>query len=283
MKRRTSCLVPGCCLLLLLSALPARAATSEVADAAMKGNRDAVRALLRRKADANAPQIDGTTALHWAVRVDDLDMADMLIRAGANASSANREGVTPMQLAAMNGNAAMLVKLVKAGADPSTPLTEYGHTALMMASRTGKTDAITMLIEGGVKVNAAETWGGTTALMWAVSERHPTAVKMLIDHGADVNARSRFVPAANGRGFEGRTPSAPGKDDGKQKVEEFASGWLTPLMFAAREGDLASAKLLVAAGADVNAIAGDGKDALGLAIFNGNYDSRRFWWTTSRR
>ena len=91
---------------MLLSALPARADTSEVADAAMKGNRDAVRALLQRKADANAPQIDGTTALHWAVRVDDLDMADMLIRAGANASAANREGVTPMQLAAMNGNAA---------------------------------------------------------------------------------------------------------------------------------------------------------------------------------
>jgi ankyrin repeat protein len=265
--------VLGCCLLVLLSDAPARAATSEVADAAMKGNRDAVRALLQRKADANAPQIDGTTALHWAVRVDDLDMADMLIRAGANASSANREGVTPMQLAAMNGNAAMLVRLVKAGADPNAPLTEYGDTALMMASRTGSTDAITVLLEGGVKVNAAETWGGTTALMWAVSERHPAAVKVLIDHGADVNARSRFVPAANGRGFEGRTPSAPKPTQG---VEEFASGALTPLMFAAREGDTDSARLLVAAGADVNAIAGDGKDALGLAIFNGNYETASF-------
>jgi ankyrin repeat protein len=98
-------------------------------------------------------------------------------------------------------------------------------------------------------------------------------VKVLIEHGADVNVRSNFVPAANGRGFEGRTPVAPKPD---QDVEEFASGWLTPLMFAAREGDLAAARLLIEAGADVNAIAGDGKDALGLAIFNGNYELASF-------
>jgi ankyrin len=257
----------------LLAAVNAGAATSEVADAAMKGNREAVRTLLQRKADANAPQIDGTTALHWAVRVDDLDMADMLIRAGAKVSAATREGVTPLQLAAMNGNAAMLVKLVKAGADPNGTLTESGDTALMMASRTGKTDAIMALLETGAQVNAKETWGGTTALMWAVSERHPAAVKVLVDNGADVNARSNFVAAANGRGFEGRTPTAPKAGQG---VEEFASGSLTPMMLAAREGDVESARLLVAAGADVNAIAGDGKDALGLAIFNGNYDVASF-------
>jgi len=260
----------------ILLAVEAGAATSEVADAAMKGNREAVRALLLRKADVNAPQIDGTTALHWAVRSDDGDMADSLIQAGANPSVANREGVVPMQLAAMNGSAAMVLRLIKAGANPNAPLTEYGDTALMMAARTGKTDAIDVLIEGGVKVNAVETWGGTTALMWAVSERHPAAVKTLIDHGADVNARSNFVPAANGRGFEGRTPSAPKAGQGPRGAEEFASGSLTPLMFAAREGDVESARLLVGAGADVNAIAGDGKDALGLAIFNGNYAAAAF-------
>jgi ankyrin repeat protein len=265
--------VLGSCLVVLLSAVTVGAATTDVADAAMKGNREAVRTLVQRKADANAPQIDGTTALHWAVRLDDLEMADMLIRAGARVSAANREGVTPVQLAALNGNAAMLRTLIKTGADANAPLTGYGDTALMMASRTGKTDAITALLDNGAQVNAKETWGGTTALMWAVSERHPGAVKVLIDHGADVNARSNFVPAANGRGFEGRTPAAPRSDQG---VEEFASGSLTPLMLAAREGDVESARLLVVAGADVNAIAGDGKDALGLAIFNGNYDVASF-------
>jgi ankyrin len=257
----------------LLAVANLGAATSDVADAAMKGNREAVRRLLQRKADVNIPQVDGTTALHWAVRVDDLDMADMLIRAGANVSAATREGVTPVELAAMNGNAAMLVKLIRAGADPNAPLTEYGDTALMMASRTGKTDAIMALVETGAQVNAKETWGGTTALMWAAAEGHPAAVKVLVDHGADANARSNFVPAANGRGFEGRTPVAPKSGQG---VEEFASGSLTPLMLTAREGDVESARILVAAGADVNAIAGDGKDALGLAIFNGNYDLASF-------
>jgi ankyrin len=257
----------------LLAVANLGAATSDVADAAMKGNREAVRRLLQRKADVNIPQVDGTTALHWAVRVDDLDMADMLIRAGANVSAATREGVTPVELAAMNGNAAMLVKLIRAGADPNAPLTEYGDTALMMASRTGKTDAIMALVETGAQVNAKETWGGTTALMWAAAEGHPAAVKVLVDHGADANARSNFVPAANGRGFEGRTPVAPRSGQG---VEEFASGSLTPLMLTAREGDVESARILVAAGADVNAIAGDGKDALGLAIFNGNYDLASF-------
>jgi ankyrin len=256
-----------------LSAVSASAATSEVADAAMSRNGQSVRSLLQKKADVNAPQVDGTTALHWAVRYDDLDTADLLLQSGARVSAANREGVTPLQLAAMNGSAAMIDKLLKAGANPNAALTPSGDTALMMAARTGTPNAITVLLEAGANVNAKESWGGTTALMWAVSEQHAPAVKLLLDHGADANARSNFVAAANGRGFEGRTPAAP---KAEQKVEEFASGWLTPLMFAAREGDLESADLLVRAGADVNTIAGDGKDALGLAIFNGNYDLAAF-------
>jgi len=256
-----------------LSAVSVNAATSELADAAMARNALTVRSLLQKKVDVNAPQVDGTTALHWAVRYDDLDTADLLIRSGARVSTANREGVTPLQLAAMNGSASMIDKLLKAGADANAALTPSGDTALMMAARTGTPEAITVLLEAGANVNAKESWGGTTALMWAASEQHAAAVKLLLDHGADVNARSNFVAAANGRGFEGRTPAAP---KAEQKVEEFASGWLTPLMFAAREGDLESARLLVNAGANVNAIAGDGKDALGLAIFNGNYDFASF-------
>ncbi len=257
-----------CWLILLAVTGTAAAAGSEVADAAMKQNRDAVRLLLQRKADVNAPQVDGTTALHWAVRADDLEMADSLVRAGAKVTVANRQGVTPLQLAALNGSAQMLDKLIKAGADPNTPLTQFKDTALMMAARTGKADALKVLLESGARVNDKETWGGTTALMWAASERHPAAVKLLLEHGADANARTNFVGPANGRGFEGRTPVAA---QAGQKVEEFASGWMTPLMFAAREGDVDSTQALLDGAADVNATAGDGKNALSLAIFNGNY------------
>jgi ankyrin repeat protein len=248
------------------------AAGSEVADAAAKGDKAAVRALIQKKSDVNASQVDGTTALHWAAEADDLETADLLIRAGAKVMAANQAGATPLTLASINGSAAMIEKLAKAGADVNASLTRSGDTALMIASRTGKVDAVKALIESGAKVNAKESWGGTTALMWAAAERHPGVVKLLIERGADVNAKSNFVPSASGRGFEGTTPSAtsPGKP------EEFASGLLTPLMFAAREDDLESARLLVAASAEVDAVGGDGKNALSLAIFDGSYDVASF-------
>jgi uncharacterized protein len=247
-----------------------RGATTDVADAAMRGDREGVRAAIARKADVNATQVDGTTALHWAAERDDLVMADLLIKAGARAVARSREGVTPLQLAAVNGSASMIDRLLKAGADANTPLTTAGDTALMMAARTGKSAALRVLVEAGGNVNAKETWGGTTALMWAVAEGHSEAAKLLIDAGADVNARSNYVAAANGRGFEGRTPLA--NRAGDARPEEFASGSLTPLMFAAREGRIELARLLVGARADIDAGAGDGKTALAMAIFNGNYE-----------
>jgi len=262
--------VLACCAVVLLSAAGlCAAAASELADAAMKGDKQSVRSLLQKKADVNAAQIDGTTALHWAVRADDLETADLLIRAGANVSAVNREGVTPLQLAAMNGSARMIERLIKAGVNPNVPLSKFGDTALMMVARSGKNDAVKVLLDSGAQVNAIETWGGTSALMWAASERHLDTARMLIAKGADVNARSYFVPSAHGRGFEGATPEPPNP---KQAVEELAGGWLTPLMFASREGDLEMARTLIAASANLNAIAGDGKDALGLAIFNGQYE-----------
>jgi uncharacterized protein len=246
---------------------------SDIADAAMHDDKAAVRDLVQKHADVNAPQIDGTTALHWAVQANDLELADLLIRAGAKVSAANVTGTTPLRLAAVNGSAAMIERLIAAGADPNAALTTSGDTALMMAARTGKLDAVRALLDHGAKVNAQETWGGTSALMWAVSEKHPDITKLLIERGADVNARSFYVPSASGRGFEGTTP-VPQKPEGD--FQEFASGWLTPLMFAARENDLESAQLLVKAGSDINAQSGDGKDALSLAFFDGSYDVAEF-------
>jgi ankyrin repeat protein len=268
-------IIPICSWLVavLLSVLPAFAAGSDVADAVMRGRKDVLRTLLQQKADVNIPQIDGTTALHWAVRADDLETADLLLRAGARVSTSNRDGATPLQLAALNGSGVMIEKLLKAGADANSPLGASGDTALMLASRTGRPDAVKVLLDGGAKVDARESWGDTTALMWAVAEGNHAVVRLLIDKGANVNLRSKFVPSATGRGFEGATPVAARPN---QTAEENASGSLTPLMFAAREGDLDSARMLVAAGADINVRGGDGKDALGLAIFNGGYDVASF-------
>ena len=182
---------------LLLSTGGVSAGRSEVADAAMRGDRAAVGTLLAQHADVNSPQPDGATALHWAVFRGDKELADMLIRAGANVSAANREGATPLWLASINGDAAFIAALVAAGANPNEPL-PLGRTPLMVAARTGKVDAMSVLIEHGADVNAKETLRGTTALMWAADEAHPAAVQFLIQHGANINARSN--PASRGRG-----------------------------------------------------------------------------------
>ena len=162
-------------LALIVGTTSVSAAISDVADAAKRRDRAGVRAAISRKADVNAPHVDGTTALHWAVEYDDLEMTDLLLQAGARVGARTREGVTPIQLAAINGSGRMLDRLLKAGADPNAVLTPLGDTALMMAARTGNTEAVRILVEAGGNVNARETWGGTTPLMWAVTEGHVDA------------------------------------------------------------------------------------------------------------
>jgi ankyrin repeat protein len=174
-----------------------RAAGSDVADAAARGDKAAVQALIAKKADVNVPQNDGATALHWAVFKGDKELVDALIRAGANAKAANRAGSTPLWLASVNGDAAIIKALLVAGADPNEKL-PLGRTPLMTAARTGNVEAMKVLVEAGADVNAKETLRGTTALMWAADEGHAPALKFLIDNGADIAARSN--PAQRGRG-----------------------------------------------------------------------------------
>ena len=190
--------ITGICItLLFLSVASSAAVRSDVADAAARGDKAAVRSLIEQHADVNAPQPDGATALHWAAYRGDRELVDMLIRAGANAKVVNREGSTPLWLACVNGDAAIIGALLNAGADPNEHL-PLGRTPVMAAARTGNVEAVKVLVDHGANVNAKETLRGTTPLMWAADEAHPAAVQFLIQHGADINARSN--PAARGRG-----------------------------------------------------------------------------------
>jgi ankyrin repeat protein len=260
-------------LILLLSAgTTARAADDPaVVKAARAGDAKAVAVLIQQKADVNASAIDGTTALHWAVRADDLETTDALIRAGAQVTAASRHGVTPLYIAADQGNAAMIRRLVTAGADANgTDIS--GDTVLMAAARAGNADAVRALLDAGAKVDTAEPQVGHTALMWAVREDRPELVKILLAKGASLELKTRTGarPAA-------RPPGAGGGSHGvgivrggvpPQGEQTPAPGGMTALSFAAREGRLDAARLLIDAGADVNAPEANGIGPLLMAISN---------------
>jgi ankyrin len=176
-------------LVAIATALVAGAGKSDIADAAQRGDRAAVQKLILQKVDVNAPQVDGATALHWAIYRQDAELADMLIRAGANVKAANRADMTPLAMASLYGNAGLIDRLIKAGADAKQKGAN-GETMLMFAARNGNPQAVQVLLEAGADVNARETIRGTTALMWAIEQRHPEAVKVLLAGGADHSAKS---------------------------------------------------------------------------------------------
>jgi ankyrin repeat protein len=304
-------LIAACCAFVLLFAINGQSAGSDVADAAMHRDVPTVRTLLRQKADVNAPQADGATAIHWAVQNDDLELADILIQAGANVKAANRFEVTPLGLACMNGSAAMIQKLLKAGADVNAPFSPLGETPIMIAARTGNPDAVKVLLDNGANVNAREKSKGHTALMWAAAESHPSVVKLLLEHGADANLRSNAEapPAgrrgggaggqnqaragAGQRGAGGTAAAAPpqpvcpakgtprpefifGQAGGATRTNATGGGCVTALIFAARQNDIDSARFLLEKGADVNLTMADGTSALVTAIINAHYQLASF-------
>src|SRR5580704_11923137 len=220
-------------------------ASAQVADAVEHRDMDAVRNLVKQHVNVNATQPDGTTALHWAAHWNDLEAVNLLLRAGANPKIANRYGATPLSEAASVGNAPMIEALLKAGADPKTLTTADGETVLMTAARAGNADAVKVLLDHGADVNARETYKGQTALMWAAAEHHPDVVKLLMDHGADWKVVS----------FD-RETKLP-KLSAASSVTPFARGGLTAFLFAAREGDVETAKVMLNAGVDINQVDAD--------------------------
>jgi uncharacterized protein len=243
-------------------------------EAAERGDLAAVRTLLAQKTDVNAAREDGQSALHAAVYADRLDIADALLRAGAMVSARDRYGLTPLYFASLNGSAPIIQRLLDAGADPNTA-DPGGETALMTATRTGAVAAMKVLLDRGAQVDARDPEFQQTALMIAVREDHAAAVELLIKAGAAVNAQTRkgptpnFVPPCKGTGCgsEGVGINRGGLPDRGRRAE--VKGGLTPLLYAARDGKLEPARLLVAAGADLEL--GDGNDIrpLLMAALNG--------------
>src|SRR5262245_17241151 len=203
-----------------LSAVAAQsAADRRVPDAAKQRDRAGVSRLLDARADVNGRQPDGASALHWAAHWNDLEMARLLIGKGADVNATNDLGATPLALACTNASVEMAEVLIKAGAKPNLALSP-AEPPLMTAARSGNAPLIDLLITAGAQVDSKETIDGQTALMWAAAEKQLAAVRRLIERGADVHTKS-------------------------------TSGF-TPLLFAARTGDVEVATALLNAGANVN-------------------------------
>ncbi|MCE2543459.1 MAG: ankyrin repeat domain-containing protein [Acidobacteria bacterium] len=253
---RLGCLLAAACLSgsAIVAPLDAAARDNPLVEAAKRADADAVRTLLNGGADPNAPEADGSTALHWAARVDNVELADLLLAGGADVSASNTFGVPPLWLAAINGSGPMLDRLLAAGADPDTA-SAAGESVLMIAARTGRIAAIEALLARGADLEATQG-GGQTPLMWAATEGHTEAVQLLLDAGADIHARTLVPDSPQRSGLYGG-PAPHG---------------FTALLFAIRAGRIDTVQTLLAAGADPNDRLPDGTGPVVLAAANAHWE-----------
>jgi len=256
-----------------------------LSDAARAGNWETVKTLVKSglKGDGiNVSDTDGTRPLHWAVRADELEIADLLLKAGADATAQNRLGLTALNLAAENGNGAMIRKLLDHGAN-ANEIEKTGETILMVATRSGSADAVRALLERGVNPNTAETQLQTTALMMAAEAGYTESVRALLEYKADILARSRTgaaparkMPCAGQTGCGSHGDGIVRGGLPEQGYRPPIPGNMDALMFAAREGHIDAAKLLLDAGADVNAVDKNDITPLFMAISNNRIPMARF-------
>jgi ankyrin repeat protein len=303
-----------------ISAAVAAAERSPLADAAERGDKASVAALLTKGADVNAPQGDGMTALHWAAMNGDAQLAATLLKAGASPKSVTRiNGYTPLMLAARHGQAAVVEALLVGGSDPSAT-SDNGVTPLMFAAASGDVASVEAIAAKKVDLNAREDVRGLNAAMFAAANNHSAVVTALAKLGADLSAASepldlRVIDRTRFKGVLFGNPTAPkkpgeesgsveggggrngnnvGRNNGPGAPPAAAAGpvrvpgvdrdfsgnelvnthgGMTPLLFAAREGHIDTARALLDAGVDVNqAKIGDHTSPLVEAVINGNFD-----------
>ena len=243
-----------------LTTLMAAQSNSRLAEVIHSGDVTGAMDLLKKGAKGHAVEADGTTALHWAVQLDDINLVRALLAAGAQVRAANRYGVTPLELAAVNGSAPMVELLLKAGADPKAASGE-GESVLMAAARTGEPETLRVLLKAGADPNAVERKFGETALMWAAGNNHGEAVLVLVAGGAKPDTRSAEI----------NLPKAP-VDFSFAVATALPRGAMTALMYAARQGQLDGVTALADAGANLNAVDPEGSTAMVIAIINAHYE-----------
>ncbi|HXR43704.1 MAG TPA: ankyrin repeat domain-containing protein, partial [Pseudolysinimonas sp.] len=237
----------------VLATVAGASGDSALVKAVKAGDLQVVRSLVKSGTDVNAASGDGSTPLLWAAHGSSLEIARALIAAKATVDAANDFGVTPLLAASRSGDASMVELLLRAGADPKRSHPE-GETPLLSAARAGSVPVVRLLLARGVDANHAEKFQQTTALMWAAAEGHLEVVDLLLEAGADSNRQGHVTSLT------------------ERHNADHPTGGFTALMFAARNGNEAMARKLVARGANLNLKNGDDASAVMVAIYNDRFD-----------
>jgi ankyrin repeat protein len=235
-------------------------------EAVQSDNTTGVARLIGGGADVNAPDEDGSTALAWAVVRGSAEAVELLLKAGADPNLANELGIGPLYLAIDNGFVSLARRLLNGGAD-SNLARENGETPLMAAARRGQVETVRALLRHGADVSARTRKFGQTALMWAAG--YPEIVRLLLDHRADAQAITtswdvRYTIYAPTTVTLGKT-GIPWNTDGEYTSKK---GGQNALFFAVQKHDIASARMLLEAGIDVNQAAADGTTPLLAALYH---------------
>ncbi len=260
-------------------ALPLGAqADDSLAIAAMNRDLDTVRQMLaERGADVNAPGPHETPALHWLVRIEELDLTKRLLDLGADVNQRNGLGLAALSLAIENHDVDMVQLLLDRGADPHSP-DAAGETPLMQAARSGEPEIVKAVLAKHVDIDVREPKYQQTALMIGVRSRSPEVVALLIAAGADVNAQTipgempKFRLPENVSASHGVGVNWGGFPEHGSRTP--IGGAKTPLLYSTRQGDLETTKLLIEAGADIEQADPDGDTPLLSAILNASVESK---------
>lgn len=238
------------------------AIASPLLDSINAGDMDKALQLVKDGADVKTVESNGTTSLHWAVYNGDLELVRALIGAGADVNAVNNYGSTPISEAAIRGDYNIMKALLDAGADMDSPNAD-NQTALMVVARSSNVDTAKLLLSHSADVNAAEKWQGQNAVIFAAAQSQPEMLNLLIEAGGDPDSRS--IPNERDRQISA-----------ERRLQWRPAGGITALGYAAREGCLECARILVEAGADMDQGDAENVTPLNLAVMNMHFDTAKY-------